>query len=80
MTPTWGEIGLIFWRLAASNEQTALNAGRPEMARAFAMAEALNQLVGQLSPDQLVLMQGVIERELGKQLPANLIEELRKDV
>lgn len=52
LTPTWGEIGNIYTRLAASNEQKALEGMRSEAARAFAAAEALQQIQAQL-PDEL---------------------------
>ena len=66
MTPTWGEIGLIFIRIAMSNEQKALKAGRPEIARAFAMAEALSNVWGELTDEQRTRLEGVIEREQQK--------------
>ncbi|AEV26951.1 hypothetical protein Dsui_2600 [Azospira oryzae PS] len=45
LTPTWGDIGLLAYRLAVSNEEKALAHLRPDFARAFAMAEALKQLM-----------------------------------
>ena len=35
VTPTWGEIGLLFWRLAMSGERAAVQEMRGEVARAF---------------------------------------------
>jgi len=67
MTPTWGEIGLLTWRLIVSQEIPALQAYRSEIARAFAMAEALNQLGAQLSEQQLGERDRIISAEMRKQ-------------
>ena len=67
MTPTWGEIGLLTWRLIVSQEIPALRAYRSEIARAFAMAEALNQLSAQLTEAQLEGRDRIISAEMRKQ-------------
>lgn len=67
LTPTWGEIGNITWRLASSNEQTALEKLRPEFARAFASAQALLTIAGTLTEDQRSLVAKTMAEELAKQ-------------
>ncbi|WP_051953900.1 hypothetical protein [Xenophilus azovorans] len=67
MTPTWGEIGLLTWRLIVSQEIRALQAYRSEIARAFAMAEALNRLSAQLSEAQREERDRIIGAEMRKQ-------------
>lgn len=66
ITPTWGEVGLIYHRLAASGERKAMVAARPEFARAFAAASALNALVPTLTDEQQALMAKTITEELTK--------------
>lgn len=48
ITPTWGAIGLLVWRLIASREWRALAAYREELARVFAMAQALTDIAKDL--------------------------------
>lgn len=66
MTPSWGEVGLLFFRLATSGEDRALMAGREEFGRAFGMAEALSEMWGDLTPLQRAKAQETIEREAAK--------------
>lgn len=67
LTPTWGEIGNIYTGLAASNEQAALGAMHSEAARAFAAAEALQQIQAQLPDDLREIACRVMAVELAKQ-------------
>ncbi|MFW6855329.1 hypothetical protein ACODYM_28980 [Burkholderia gladioli] len=67
ITPTWGEIGLFFSRLAVSGETEAIRAARPDMARAFAAAAAFQALRPTLSEEQLALAATVMTAELTKQ-------------
>lgn len=67
MTPTWGEVGNIIWRLASSNEQEALAAVRSEYARAFAMAEAFSKVHATLTDEQKAQASKVLVDELSKQ-------------
>lgn len=68
ITPTWGEIANLLWRLIQSNEQKALQHAHSEFARAFAMAEALSQLHPTLTEEQHKLVQEILETELRKQV------------
>jgi hypothetical protein len=70
MTPTWGEIGLLMTRLALSNEREAIKAGKPEIGRAYGMAEALSKLWGSLSQEQRAKAQAIIEAEAAKVMRA----------
>ncbi|MBD8483917.1 hypothetical protein [Pseudomonas coleopterorum] len=67
LTPTWGEIGNIYTRLATSNEQKALEAMHGEAARAFAAAEALQQIQAQLPDDLREIACRIMAVELAKQ-------------
>lgn len=67
LTPTWGEIGNLYARLAVSNEQKAMEAMRSEVARAFAAAEALQQIQKLLPADLRETAFKVIEVEMTKQ-------------
>lgn len=68
LTPTWGEIGVIVRRLAFDGkQQTAVKEIWPEAARAFAAAEALQQLMPLMSDDQKSVVANTLVQELGKQ-------------
>lgn len=67
MTPSWGEVGLIAKRLAYSSEFKAMEALWPEVARAFASAEALNAVLPSLTSEQLDKVFQVMQAELHKQ-------------
>lgn len=67
LTPTWGEIGNVYARLVASNEQKALEGMRSEAARAFAAAEALQQIQAQLPDELREIACRVMAVELAKQ-------------
>ena len=67
MTPSWGEIGLLVKRLAFSAEDRALRHIWPEAAKAFASAQALNDLMPSLSEEQRTLVVKTRYEELLKQ-------------
>lgn len=67
LRPTWGEIGLLFMRLALSNQQEAIKEMRREVARAMAAAEALLQIHRSLSDEQQRIVSQTIQQELTKQ-------------
>lgn len=67
MTPTWGEIGNIYHQFAMSGEKKALKIAHPEMARAFALAQAMVRLSSRLSPELQKEADEIIEAELKKQ-------------
>lgn len=52
LTPTWGEVGGIVKHLIVSEEGDALKHLLPDMARAFAMAEALKSVLDTLDDRQ----------------------------
>lgn len=67
LTPTWGEIGIFYARLAESGELKALKAMRSEIARAMAAAQALTAIQDEL-PDHLqAKVAKVLSAELSKQ-------------
>lgn len=65
MTPTWGECGLMFWRLARSGEMKACEAMKEDMQRAWAGMEVLRRL--DLTPEQQATYHRVMAEELAKQ-------------
>lgn len=67
LTPTWGEVGNIVWRIAVSNEQAALGRMHSELARAFAMAEVFAKLYDSLTDAQKDQASKIICEELIKQ-------------
>lgn len=67
MTPTWGEIGLLFMRLALSNETRALEQMKPEVAKAMAAAQALSAIRATLTDEQSKVVSETLQRELKKQ-------------
>ena len=69
-TPSWGSIGLLMMRLALSNETKALRAGATEFARAFAMAEGLSSIWGELSDEQRERVGETIKRETAQAMRA----------
>lgn len=61
MTPSWGDVGMLHKRLVVSREYKALIAFQPEVARAFAMAQALNDLMPSLTEEQrTTLSKGIV--------------------
>lgn len=67
ITPTWGEIGNIARRFALSNEVNAFKHLEPDIAKAFAMAEAMNQIMKSLSDEQIETVSRILVAELAKQ-------------
>lgn len=67
LTPTWGEIGHIYARLAASGETKALASMQSEAARAFAAAQALQAIQSRLPDELLREAYRVIDAEMTKQ-------------
>ncbi|WP_322075527.1 hypothetical protein [Burkholderia cenocepacia] len=67
LTPTWGEIGTLYTRLVASGELNALQKMRPEIARAFAAAEALKLIQATLTEGQKKVVAKTLTEELAKQ-------------
>ena len=67
MTPSWGELGLLVKRLAFSAEDKALRHIWPEVAKAFASAQALSNLMQGLSEEQRAIVAKAMYDELVKQ-------------
>ena len=67
VTPTWGEIGLLFIRLAMSKELGALEAAKPEFAKAFALAASMVAIHGTLNDTQRATVAETMRLELIKQ-------------
>jgi len=67
LTPTWGEIGTLYVRLAESGEVKALAGMRREVARAFAAAQALLAVQNDLPADLAERVRAVIRAEMTKQ-------------
>lgn len=67
LTPTWGEIGNIARRFALSQEVKAFKHLEPDIAKAFAMAEALNQIMKTLNDEQIETVSKILVAELAKQ-------------
>lgn len=67
LTPTWGEIGLLYTRLAESGETKAITGMRGEVARAFAASQALTAIMGDLPDELRDRARRVIGEELAKQ-------------
>lgn len=67
LTPTWGEWGLIYRRLAESGETQALRPLRPDLAAAFAAASAFNAIRATLTDEQVAIATRVLTEELTKQ-------------
>ena len=68
LTPTWGEIGLLFWRLALSGEEAAIREMRGEFAKAFAGMEVLSKIMSTLTPEQREVFDAVWKVEQAKVL------------
>lgn len=67
MTPTWGEIGVLYARLAESREVKAIREMRPDVARAFAAAQALKAIQASLTEAQSAIVAQTLTAELAKQ-------------
>ena len=67
ITPTWGEIGNLFMRLALSNEVRAIEAMKSEIAKAMAGAQALIAIQKTLTDEQQAIVAKTLTAELTKQ-------------
>lgn len=66
ITPTWGEIGLMLFRFAVSKEVKAFAAARTEYAKAFAAAQALQDIQKSLTPEQQAIVNATFAVEYEK--------------
>ena len=67
ITPTWGEAGLLFWRIAISGNQShALVEMKNDYAKAWAAMEGVRQLMPTLTPEQKELLNKVMAAEIKK--------------
>lgn len=66
LTPTWGEIGLMFVRFAESSETKALRALKPEVARAMGFAQAMKDVFPTLTKEQQASVLQTAELEAAK--------------
>lgn len=66
MSPSWGEWGILYLRLAYSNEQKAIRHLQPDMAQCFATMQAYNKLVGTLPPELYAQFEAIRLEELAK--------------
>jgi hypothetical protein len=66
LTPTWGEVGNMYVRLAESGEVAAIRRMRSEAAKAFAAAQAFTAIQATLSEEQRAIASGVLTTELSK--------------
>jgi hypothetical protein len=67
VTPTWGEIGILYVRLAESGERQAIRAMRDDVAKAFAFAEAFKAIRASLPPELRELADTAASAEVAKQ-------------
>ncbi|MBW8833063.1 MAG: hypothetical protein JF606_27505 [Burkholderiales bacterium] len=67
VTPTWGEWGAIYRRLAESGARKALAALQADFARAMASCEALKRITATLTDEQAALVSKTMASELAKQ-------------
>lgn len=67
LTPTWGEIGNVYARMAESGERAVVRELRGELARAFAFAEAFKTVHAALPVELRQLADKAVNDELRKQ-------------
>ncbi|WP_163057118.1 hypothetical protein [Acidithiobacillus ferrooxidans] len=67
VTPTWGEFGRMYTRLAESQEVKAIRELRSEVAKAMAAAEALKAVQQSFTEEQHSIAANVMAVELTKQ-------------
>ncbi len=67
MTPTWGEWGNTYRRLAESREVKALRHLGEDLARAMAAAQALQNIIPTLTGEQQAVVAKTLTEELTKQ-------------
>ena len=66
MSQTWGEFGAVTIRLMVSGEKNALAVLKPDVARAFAAAQALDALTQSLTDAQKDVVSKTMVAELAK--------------
>lgn len=67
MTPSWGNFGVMYCRLAESGETKAVRQLRNDLAKAMAAAEAFKAISSTLTEEQLSQASKIMVAELGKQ-------------
>jgi len=67
ITPTWGEWGNVYRRLAESGETNAIRHLREDYARAMAAAQALQNIRATLTDEQHAVVAKTLADELTKQ-------------
>jgi hypothetical protein len=67
LTPTWGEWGNVLYCLAISSAEKSLKNLRPDMAKAFAAAEAYRKIQHKLPEDLAAEADAVFRAEMAKQ-------------
>ncbi len=67
VTPTWGEVGLLHHRLVMSKELKALQMMHPEVAKAFALAQAYTAIAKRLPDELRTEAKQIVAVELKKQ-------------
>ncbi|MDA8153006.1 MAG: hypothetical protein M0003_09895 [Acidithiobacillus sp.] len=67
VTPTWGEFGRMYTRLAESQEVKVIRELRSEVARAMAAAEALKVVQESFTEAQHYIVAKIMANELTKQ-------------
>lgn len=67
VTPTWGEVGNIYARLAETGERNAARAMHADLAKAFAFAEAFKVILPQLPAELREAAKDIVRIELRKQ-------------
>lgn len=66
VTPTWGEVGVLYFRLFDSKEHKAEAHLRPEIARALAIAQGFTAIEDTLTEEQAKTARDSIAREIAK--------------
>lgn len=67
VTPTWGEFGKMYVRLAESQEVKAIRSLRPDVAKAMAAAETFKVLQATFTEEQHTIAVQTMTAELKKQ-------------
>jgi hypothetical protein len=67
LTPTWGELGNTLWRFVVSGETDALKTQHHDYARAFAAAQAFQEIQYTLDDEQMERATAVFHAEMEKQ-------------
>lgn len=67
LTPSWGEWGNLFYRFALEGNRRSLETLHPDMAKAFALAQAFVAIQDSLTDEQRLQASKVLELEMRKQ-------------